>query len=110
LLHACLPPQPSGGSSTKLYLSEPTLDDDGGFCGHTAGARAGNRSDARQRRTAREVYDANFKIVARYIPRRKFELGGQAILAQPDVGKGQIAKPELLEAARMLIVPTCTSP
>lgn len=60
----------------KLYLSEPTIDDDGGFNGHTwLEPEPETVVDLmhNNEESMREIYGTDFKIVGRYIPRPPLE-------------------------------------
>jgi hypothetical protein len=61
---------------SKLWLSEPTIDDEGGFSGHTwLEPEPDTVIDLMHdnEESMREIYGPDFKIVGRYIPRQKLE-------------------------------------
>jgi hypothetical protein len=60
----------------KLWLAEPTIDDDGGFSGHTwlepePESVVDLMHDNED--SMREIYGADFEVVGRYIPRPPLE-------------------------------------
>jgi hypothetical protein len=60
----------------KLYLSEPTIDEDGGFSGHTwLEPEPETVIDLMHdnEESMREIYSADFEVVGRYIPRPPLE-------------------------------------
>jgi hypothetical protein len=60
----------------RLYLADETIDDDGGFAGHTwLEPEPATVIDLMHdnEESAREIYGPDFKMVGRYIPRPKLE-------------------------------------
>lgn len=63
-------------ADNKLYLSEPTVDDDGGFSGHTwLEPEPETVIDLMHdnEESMREIYGEDFKVIGRYIPRPPLE-------------------------------------
>lgn len=63
-------------SDGRLWLADPFVDEDGGFSGHTwLEPEPDTVVDLmhENEHSAREIYDGDFKLVARYIPRRDLE-------------------------------------
>jgi hypothetical protein len=62
----------------RLWLAEPTVDDDGSFAGHTwLEPERETVIDLMHdnEESGRELYGADFKVIARYIPRPPLERG-----------------------------------
>ena len=65
-----------GYSDGRLWLADPTVDEEGSFSGHTwLEPEADTVVDLMHdnEHSAREIYNSDFKLVAHYIPRRGLE-------------------------------------